>query len=99
MGIVSSVSFIFETRDTYSYYSNKGDFVKLEEKTLQRNLKGIAKGLDISGFGIVEYSVRSENGSMIALRAQAYYVPGLPKDCASFPHKAFVHQKDTRVPS
>ena len=32
------------------------------------------------GFGIVEYSVRSESGIIIALRAQSYYVPGLPKD-------------------
>ena len=53
--------------------------MNLEEKKFPRNLKGIAKGLEISGFGIVEYSVRSESGSMIALRAQAYYVPVLPK--------------------
>ena len=53
--------------------------LKLEEKKFPRKLKGIEKGLEISGFGIVEYSVRSESGSMIALRAQAYYVPGLPK--------------------
>ena len=54
--------------------------MNIEEKKFSRKLKGIAKGLEISGFGIVEYSVRSESGSMIALRAQAYYVPGLPKD-------------------
>ena len=54
--------------------------MKLEERKLSRNLKGIAKSLEISGFGIVEYSVRSESGGMIALRDQAYYVPGLPKD-------------------
>ena len=54
--------------------------MKLEEKTSPRNLKGIAKGLEISGLGIIEYSVRSESGSMIALQDQAYYVPGLPKD-------------------
>ena len=54
--------------------------MKLEEKKFPRNLKGIAKGLEISGFGIVEYYVRSESGSMIAIRAQEYYVPGLPKD-------------------
>ena len=53
--------------------------MKLEEKTFPSNLKGIAKGLEISGFRIVEYSVRSESGRMIALRVQAYYVPGLPK--------------------
>ena len=79
MGMVSSVSVIFDTGTTYSCSSNKGDFVKLEEKKFPRKLKGTAKGLQIYGFGIVEYSVRSESGSMIALRAQAYYVPELPK--------------------
>ena len=79
MGMVSSVSEIFDTGATYSCSSNKGYFVKLEEKTLPRRLKCTAKGLEISGFGIVEYSVRSESGRMIALWAQAYYVPGLPK--------------------
>ena len=79
MGMVSSVSVIFDTGDTYSCSSNKVDFVNLEEKTFPRNLKCTAKGLEISGFGIVEYSFRSESGRIIALRAQAYYVPGLPK--------------------
>ena len=54
--------------------------MKLEEKKFPRKLKGIAKGLEISVFGIVEYSVRSESGRMIALRDQAYFVPGLTKD-------------------
>ena len=54
--------------------------MKIEEKTYPRNLKCIAKGLNIYGFGIVDYSVRSESGLMIALQDQAYYVPGLPKD-------------------
>ena len=80
MGMVSSVSVIYDTRDNDSCSSNKGDFVNLEEKTFPINLKCISKFLEIYGFGIVEYSVRSESGFMIALRAQAYYVPGLPKD-------------------
>ena len=42
-----------------------------------RNLKDIAKGLDISRFEIIEYSVRSESGHMIELRYQPYYVPVL----------------------
>ena len=54
--------------------------MKLKEKTFSRDIKGIAKGLEISVFGIVGYSVRSESGRIIALRAQAYCVPGLPKD-------------------
>ena len=80
MGMVSSVSVIFDTGATYSCFYNKLGFVKLEEKIFPRKLKGISKGLDIYGFGIVEYSVRSESGSMIALQAQAYFVPGLPKE-------------------
>ena len=99
MGMVSSVSVIFDTGDTYSCSSNKVDFVKLEEKTFPRRLKGIAKGLEISGFGIFEYSVRSESGRMIALQDQAYYVPGLPNDLRIISHKELAHQKDTRVPS
>ena len=71
MGMVISVSVIFDTGATYSCYSNKEDFVNIEEKTSPINLKGIAKVLEISGFGIVEYYVRSESGRMIALQAQA----------------------------
>ena len=54
--------------------------MNIEYKTFPRKLKVIAKALEISGFGIVEYSVRSDSGCMIALRDQAYYVPRLPKD-------------------
>ena len=70
MGMVIPFSVIFDTVATYSCYSNKGDFVEVEEKTFSRNLKGVVKGLDISIFRIVEYSVRNESGRMIALRDQ-----------------------------
>ena len=80
MGMVRSISVIFDTWATYLCSSNKGEFVKLEDKIYPRNLKGIEKGLEISGFGIVEYSVRSESRRMIALRYHAYYVLGLPND-------------------
>ena len=53
--------------------------MNIEENTLPRNIKGIAKVLEMYRFGIVEYSVRSESSRMIALRAQTYYVPRLPK--------------------
>ena len=48
MAVVSSVLVIFDTGSTYSCYSDKGDFVKLEEKTFPRKIKVIAKGLGIS---------------------------------------------------
>ena len=38
----------------------------LEEKIYPGNLKRIAKGLGISGIGIVEYSVKSDSGHIIA---------------------------------
>ena len=44
-----------------------------------RKVKGIAKCLDIYGFWIVEYSVRSESRCMIVIWDHEYYVPGLPK--------------------
>ena len=53
MGMVSSFLVIFDTGATYSCSSKKGDFVNIEERIFPRNLKGIAKGLEISGFGIV----------------------------------------------
>ena len=80
MGMVSSVSVIFDTGATYSCYSNKVDFVNIKDNTFPRKLKGIAKGIEISVFGIVEYYFRSESGRMIALRYRAYDDPGLPKD-------------------
>ena len=61
-------------------FSQKIYFVELEEKMFLRNLKGIAKGLENSGFGIVKYDVRNESGRMIVLRDQAHYVTGSPKD-------------------
>ena len=64
--------------------------MKLEEKKFPRKLKGTSKGLEIFGFGIVEYSVRSESESMIALRAQEYYVPGLTKDLRIIPQKGII---------
>ena len=99
MVTVSSVSLIFDTGANYSGYSNKVDFVNPEEKKFPRKLKGIVKGLEISGFGIVEYSVRSESGRMIALLDQAYYVPGLPKDLRIISPQCITYQKGTRLPS
>ena len=77
--MVRSVSVFFDIVYTYSCSSNKGDFLELEKKMLPKHIKGISKGIDATGFGIVEYSVRSESGNIIALRDLAYYVPVLHK--------------------
>ena len=90
MGMVRSVSVIFDTGDTYLCSSNKGDFVKLEEKTFPINIQSISKCLEIYGFGIVEYSVRSESGRMIELRDQVYYVPyDVQMTCGLIMRKSF----------
>ena len=80
MSTVKLVSVIFNTGATYSCSSNKRDFWKLEEKKFPRKIEGIAKGLEIYGFVIVKYSVRSESGRMIEIWAQEYYVPVLSND-------------------
>ena len=48
MGIMGSVSVIFDTGYTYSCSSNKGDFVKFEENTFPRNLKTFCYAFEIS---------------------------------------------------
>ena len=53
--------------------------MNIEVKSFPRKLRGIAKSLEIYGFGIVEYSFSSESGRMIALWDQASNVPGLSK--------------------
>ena len=50
----------------------------LEENILPRNISGIAKLMEIYGFVIVNYYVRSESEHIIALWDQDYDVPGLP---------------------
>ena len=69
MRMVSSVSVILDTGDTYICYSNKGELVHLEEKILPIKLKGIAKGLKNYRCRIFECSIRSESVCIIALWA------------------------------
>ena len=73
-----SVSVIFDTVKTHSCSSNKGYFFNLEYKMFSRNIKGVAKVLEIYGSVIFDCSIRSEIGHVIALQDQSYYVPGLP---------------------
>ena len=54
--------------------------MELEDKKLPINPKSIAKSFEIYGFCIVGYYIRSESRFMIALQAQAYYVPGSQND-------------------
>ena len=53
--------------------------MKLEDKTFPINLKYIEKVLEISTFRIFRYSVKSEGGHMIVLRAQEYCFHWLTK--------------------
>ena len=53
IGIVSSVSFLFDTGATYLCSYNKGDFLKLEYKTFPRKLNGIVKLLIFLDLGLL----------------------------------------------
>ena len=57
--MMRSVSVIFGTGSAYSCSSNKIYCVDLEYNIHSINIKGIAKFLDIYGFRVVEYSIRS----------------------------------------
>ena len=80
MVIMKTVSVIFDTRDNYSFFPNKGYFVNFEEIKSPIKLKVVAKVIDIDVFEMLEYYVRSENGHINTLRYQAYNIPGLQKD-------------------
>ena len=69
---------MYDTVSTYSCSSKKIDFVDLEKKIPPINIKVIAKGLDIYVFWFLDNYVSNRSGCMVALRDQAYYVPGLP---------------------
>ena len=75
--MMRSVSVIFDTGVNYSCSYNIGYFMDLDGNIFPRNIKDIATGLEISGFGIVKYYARSEIGRMISIRDQEYCVPGL----------------------
>ena len=91
MGIVISDSVIFDTGATYSCYYNKGDCVKLEEKTSSINLKGIETFLEISGFEIL--TILSGVKVDVGLRSRIRHIMFLVYQviCASFTHKEFAH--------
>ena len=67
MGIMTAVLVIFNTGYIYSFSSIKAYLLDLEENIFPIKLKVIAKGLEISVFGTVKYSARSEIGHIIVL--------------------------------
>ena len=74
-------------------YLQQGILVEIKESKSSIKLKGLYKILEIYGFSIVEYPVRSENGCTIVLCSKAYYVPVLPKTVALFLLKAHSKHK------
>ena len=53
MGMVSSVSVIFDTGATYSCSSNKGDFLKIEEENPQEGSEALQKVLRFMDLGLL----------------------------------------------
>jgi hypothetical protein len=56
---------------------NRNEFKTFKASTKTTVMKGIADGLAICGTGTVEYHLEADNGKLICLELQAYYVPGL----------------------
>ena len=73
----ASVLVMFDTGCTTAVTPFKEDFVSLDESQQQGQLKGIANGLEIKGEGIIEYNIVADDGTKIALRTKAYYVPDI----------------------
>jgi len=73
----ASVLVMFDTGCTTAVTPFKEDFVSLDETHQQGQLKGIANGLAIKGEGIIEYNIIADDGTKIALRTKAYYVPDI----------------------
>ena len=99
MGIESSVSVIFDTEANCSYSSNKGDFVELEDKHFPRNIKGIKKAWRFLDLVLSNIISGLKVGVLFNSVIRNIMFIGYQSICASFPHKAFSHQKYARVPS
>ena len=58
---------------------NRNDFVDYQEfdDHNKKTLDGITTGLQIEGFGTVEYVITASHNIQITMSIQAYYVPGL----------------------
>ena len=58
MGMMRSVSLIFDTRSSYLCSSNRVNFVELVENKSPRNIKVVSKVLEVTAFIIVDYFSR-----------------------------------------
>ena len=70
---------ILDTGASKCSTGNRNDFVDYQafDDHNKKTLDGIAAGLQIEGFGTVEYVITADDNSQITLSIQAYYVPGL----------------------
>jgi hypothetical protein len=66
----------YDTGASRCITGNKSDFVQLyPDGPRHKVIKGIVKGLDIEGEGIVEYTLTCDDGTNVTIRASVYFVP------------------------
>ena len=72
----STFSVIWDSGASISISPDKNDFVgPLESPGAITQLKGIAKGLRIEGFGHVMWTINDSNGNLRMVKVPAYYAP------------------------
>ena len=69
---------MLDTGATRAVTFEKKDFVSYNRKDESKVLKGIAKGLNIVGEGVIQYQFQADDGSDIVLNIKAYHVPDMP---------------------
>lgn len=69
---------MLDTGATRAVTFEKKDFVSYNIKDESKVLKGIAKGLNIVGEGVIQYQFQADDGSDIVLNIKAYHVPDMP---------------------
>eukprot|EP00957_Ditylum_brightwellii_P006812 516140-Ditylum_brightwellii.AAC.3 len=73
-----SEELMLDTGATRAVSFEKKDFVSYSKKNKGRILKGIAKGLNIKGIGVIQYQFQADEGSEIMLNIKACHVPEMP---------------------
>ena len=73
------VLLIFDTGASISISNSKDDFIGEITPITHMRISGIAKGLEVKGYGTVEYTVLNDDGATVTMRIDGVlYVPGCP---------------------
>jgi hypothetical protein len=75
-GINNYISIIIDTGASLCVTFDRNDFIsELKSSSIPRQLGGLANGLPICGKGMVEWTFISDEGKLLSLTIEVYYVP------------------------